>query len=59
MSSAQDTGASASTAGGATGQQYVPRPADGGYETQYVPVGSSDAGGGSAATMGFTTLGYV
>jgi hypothetical protein len=37
MSSAQDTGASASTAGGATGQQYVPRPAPG-YHDQTPPA---------------------
>ncbi|HXL94042.1 MAG TPA: hypothetical protein VN969_34350 [Streptosporangiaceae bacterium] len=58
MSSTHDQGARAEAAAGGS-RQYVPRPADGGYETQYVPVGSSDAGGGSAATMGFTTLGYV
>src|ERR1700677_3410186 len=57
MSSMHDQEASAES-----GRQYVPRPAAGGYETEYAPVGSRPAaapGGGSAATMGFTLLAAV
>jgi hypothetical protein len=58
MSSTHDQEARAEAAAGGS-RQYVPRPADGGYETQYVPVGSREVGGASAATMGFTMLAAV
>jgi len=58
MSSMHDQEAAAADAG----RQYVPRPANGGYETEYAPVGSravAAPGGGSGATMGFTVLAAV
>ena len=57
MSSMHDQEAAAEA-----GRQYVPRPAAGGYETEYTPVGSRPVaapGGGSVATMGFTVLAAV